>query len=157
MRRFLNISFMLSGMFLCLISCNANNLSVTDGSITTNIMSTDTISSSIKIKIGSKTFTATLYDNPATKAFIAMLPLTVNMEELNGNEKHGDLNKSLPGNSTNPGTIQVGDLMIWNASNLVLFYKTFNTHYTYVKLGHITETEGLEEAVGADNITVTFE
>lgn len=42
----------------------------------------------IKITIGPKVFHATLYDNETTKAIKALLPMTVNMTELNGNEKY---------------------------------------------------------------------
>ncbi|WP_052695774.1 cyclophilin-like fold protein [Hymenobacter sp. AT01-02] len=45
--------------------------------------------SRILVKIGMSTFRATLQDNPT--AFEALLPLTVPMTELNGNEKYADL------------------------------------------------------------------
>jgi len=38
-----------------------------------------------------------------------MLPVTINMIELNGNEKYYDLPNSLPTNSSNPSTIKNGD------------------------------------------------
>jgi hypothetical protein len=41
----------------------------------------------MRIKIGEKTFRATLEDNATAQAFKAQLPLTVRMTELNGNEK----------------------------------------------------------------------
>jgi hypothetical protein len=66
----------------------------------------------IKITVNSKTFIATLLDNNSAKAFKEMLPLTINMAELNGNEKYYDLPTSLPVNSSNPGTIKNGDLML---------------------------------------------
>lgn len=114
-------------------------------------------SNKMTIKIGSKTFEATLNDDATATAFKTMLPLTINMIELNGNEKFFGLKQNLPVNSANPGTIQNGDLMIYGSNTLVLFYKTFSTPYSYTKLGCITDTTGLAEALGSDNILISFE
>ena len=67
----------------------------------------------MKVIIGSTTFSATLDDNPAATKLKAMLPLTLDMSELNGNEKFFRLSTSLPTDAANPGTIQTGDLMLW--------------------------------------------
>lgn len=111
----------------------------------------------IIITVNTKAFTATLLDNNSAKAFKEMLPLTIHMIELNGNEKYFELPKSLPTNSSNPGTIKNGDLMLYGSKTLVLFYKTFLTSYNYTKLGSINDAEGLTSALGAGNVTVTFE
>lgn len=110
----------------------------------------------IKITVNAKTFTATLLDNNSAKAFKEMLPLTINMIELNGNEKYFDLSKSLPTNSSNPGTIKNGDLMLYGSKTLVLFYKTFSTSYSYTKLGTVDDATGLASVLGAGNVTVTL-
>jgi hypothetical protein len=52
--------------------------------------------------VGERRFAVTLTDNAAARAFAAQLPLTLNMSELNGNEKHADLPKPLPANASRP-------------------------------------------------------
>ena len=111
----------------------------------------------VKITANSQTFTATLYDNATAKVFQEMLPLTINMIELNGNEKYYDLPNSLPTNSSNPATIQNGDLMLYGSQTLVLFYKSFSTSYSYTRLGKVDDVTGLDSALDSGNITVTFE
>jgi hypothetical protein len=111
----------------------------------------------MKIKIGSGTFTATLEENATATAFKAMLPMTINMTELNGNEKYYRLSGKLPTKPSNPGKIENGDLMIYGANTLVLFYKSFPTSYSYTRLGRINDPAALDAAVGSGNVAVTFE
>lgn len=111
----------------------------------------------MKIKIGSDTFTAILYENKTAEALKAMLPLTLNMSELNQNEKYFQLSNNLPTNTENIGTIQEGDLLLWGANTLVLFYQTFQTSYRYTKIGRIENPAGLAAAVGSESVMVTFE
>jgi hypothetical protein len=111
----------------------------------------------IKVTIGSRTFTAIFFDNSTVAALKAMLPLTVEMTELNGNEKYFHLAKELPADSAKPETIHAGDLMLWQSNSLVLFYKTFSTSYSYTKLGRIDDVAGLATAVGSGSVKVRFE
>ncbi|CAL1518864.1 cyclophilin-like fold protein [Chitinophaga sp. MM2321] len=117
----------------------------------------DTMNRKIKISINSKTFTATLLDNNSAKALIEMLPMTIEMVELNGNEKFFDLSKNLPINSSNPGIIKNGDIMLYGSRTLVLFYKAFSTSYSYTKIGSVEDTAGLATALGSGTIKVVFE
>jgi hypothetical protein len=111
----------------------------------------------MNITVGDTTFTATLEDNDTAKAFVKQLPLTVDMSELNGNEKYNYLSNNLRADTlSSPGTINEGDLMLYGNNCLVLFYKTFNTSYSYVKLGHIDNTAGLAKAIGSGNVKVIF-
>ncbi|WP_294556147.1 cyclophilin-like fold protein [uncultured Bacteroides sp.] len=115
------------------------------------------VSNNLKITIGSASFNATLESNETAKEFKKLLPLTVNMSELNGNEKLFYLQNSLPTASFSPRTIQTGDLMLYGSTCVVLFYESFSTSYTYTRLGRITNPLGLASAVGTGNVNVTFE
>lgn len=111
----------------------------------------------MNITVNNTIFTATLEDNETTKAFVKQLPLTLDMSELNGNEKYNYLSSNLSADkSSSPGKINEGDLMLYGNNCLVLFYGTFNTSYSYVKLGHIDNTTGLNKAVGSGSVKVTF-
>jgi hypothetical protein len=108
------------------------------------------------ITIGGKTFGATLADNATAEAFKALLPLSVSMTELNGNEKLYRLPTNLPAQPSPPASIQSGDLMLYGANTVVLFYKSFATTYSYTRIGRLDDPAGLERAVGDGNVTVTF-
>ena len=122
-------------------------------------MSTMTImaQTSINIIVGGQTFTATLANSETGKAFAALLPLTVTMNELNGNEKYHYLSSSLPTAAYQPGTIHAGDLMLYGNNCVVLFYETFNSSYSYTPIGSIDNPSGLAAALGSGNVSVRFE
>jgi hypothetical protein len=111
----------------------------------------------MKITVGSEVFTATLYENETAASFKTLLPLSVIMTELNSNEKYYYFPGTLPANATNTGIIQSGDLMLYSNNCLVLFYKSFNTSYSYTPLGRINNISGLVAALGHGNVTVRFE
>ncbi len=112
---------------------------------------------SIKVRIGDKSFTARLYDNETAEAFADMLPLTLDMNELHGNEKYYNLDNSLPASSSKINTINSGDIMLYGSNCIVLFYDSFSTNYSYTEIGYIENPTALADAVGNDNITITFE
>src|SRR5687768_18196024 len=89
----------------------------------------EAMSQKLQVKIGGKTFAATLEDNPASARFRRMLPLTLDMPDLNANEKHVRLPERLPTDPIKPGTIRAGDLLLWGDDTLVLFYETFPSSY----------------------------
>ena len=111
----------------------------------------------MQVKVGDERFTATLEDNATAKAFKAVLPMTIQMTELNGNEKYFRLSVNLPTNASTPRTIQTGDLMIYGQNTLVLFYKNFPTSYSFTRLGRINDAAGLPAALGSGEITVSYE
>ncbi|HKH91740.1 MAG TPA: cyclophilin-like fold protein [Gemmatimonadaceae bacterium] len=108
------------------------------------------------ITVGERRFAIALTDNAAARAFAARLPLTLDMNELNGNEKHADLQESLPANASRPGTIRSGDLMLYGTNTLVMFYATFNSSYSYTRLGRVDDPADLPEALGRRGVRVVF-
>jgi hypothetical protein len=121
-----------------------------------SLENTDTMNDTLEIRIGDKEFTAVLLDNPTATAFKAMLPLTIRMTELNGNEKYFLLSKNLPTDESNPGTIKSGELMLYGSGTFVLFYETFSTSYSYTKLGRIIDAAGLAATLGTGNVAVNI-
>lgn len=149
--------FILTGLIFAFSSC-ASPSDIDNNNTLINEENTDTLATTnIKITINSQIFTATLSKNETAKAFVKILPMTINMTELNGNEKYYDLPNSLPTNSSNPQTIKNGDFMLYGSRTLVLFYKTFSTSYRYTKLGTIDDITTFASALGSGNITVTFD
>lgn len=139
---------------LQLFACNSN-MKVQPENHSNRITNSDTMK--IKITIGTHVFNATLNNNATVTAFKARLPMSINMNELNGNEKYFNLSDDLATNASNPGTIQTGDLMLYGSNTLVLFYKTFSTSYNYTKLGRIENSSSLAAALGSGNAAVKFE
>ena len=106
--------------------------------------------------VGEQRFAITLADTEAARAFSARLPLTLDMTELNGNEKKFDLPTPLPANASRPGTIRNGDLMLYGSNTVVLFYLTFDSSYSYTRLGRVDDPAGLAQALGRGNARVEF-
>lgn len=110
----------------------------------------------IVISVGDRQFTAALLDNAAADELRARVPLTLDMSELNGNEKYFYLPESLPGDSRQVDQIQAGDLMLYGSDCLVLFYDSFSTSYRYTRLGHVEDAAGLAQALGKGDVQVGF-
>ena len=109
--------------------------------------------SNIKVIVGGKTYNAKIEENETAQSLVNMLPLELNMSELNGNEKYIYLDKTLPTNSYSPKHIEVGDIMLYGNDCLVVFYKSFDTPYSYTKIGHIENFVNL----GTKDVVVKFE
>lgn len=112
----------------------------------------------MNITIDGVTKSVTLVDNGATQALVARLqesPVTVTLNSSGGFEIWGALGFSLP-TSNEQITAQPGDVILYNGSNICLFYGS--NSWSYTRLGHI---DGLTESelrtflhAGESNITV---
>ncbi len=113
----------------------------------------DKVVDKVKIFINNKEYSINLEKNITVDYLINLLPLEFEMNELNGNEKYIYLNDKLPVNEERPNYINSGDVMIYGNNCLVIFYKSFNTSYSYTKIGHIDNLPDLNN----DNIKVKIE
>ena len=108
------------------------------------------------VEVGGRTFTATLEENAAVDAFVELMrvaPVVLQMSDYSGFEKVGSLGTSLPA-SNRQTTTQAGDIVLYNGSQIVLFYGS--NSWSYTRLGKIDDLTGWEEALGSGDVTVTF-
>ncbi len=112
------------------------------------------------ITISDVTKTATLVNNEATQELVARLQqasVTVTLNSSGGFEIWGTLGFSLT-TSNEQVNVQPGDIVLYNGSNICMFYGT--NSWSYTRLGHI---DGLSESelrtflhAGESNISVTL-
>lgn len=155
----------LAGLFVGLLALgdsHANEKSAKD-LLPVVIAAGDTVAAPSKAKearmwmtVGDRRFAVTLADTEAARVFAVRLPMTLDMTELNGNEKKYDLPKDLPANPSRPGTIRNGDLMLYGTNTVVVFYLTFDSQYSYTRLGRVDDPNGLAQALGQGSVKVEF-
>lgn len=107
----------------------------------------------MKLIVNGKVFEATLEKNPSAVSLESRLPLKLNMDCME-HEKYFYLDEPLPSAPGAVGRIEAGDLMLWGADCLVVFYEGFKTPYSYTRLGHIDDPRGLKEALGPGCVTI---
>ena len=124
------------------------------------LANTTIMAQNMYITIGGVTKTATLVDNTATRELVNRLqssPVMVTLNSSGGFEIWGALGFSLP-TSNEQVNAQSGDIVLYNGSNICMFYGT--NSWSYTRLGKI---DGLTESelrtflkAGESNISVTL-
>lgn len=110
----------------------------------------------MNVQAGDSVFTATLEENNAADAFVKLMkeaPVVIQMRDYSGFEKVGSLGTSLPA-SNSQTTTHAGDIVLYNGSQIVIFYGS--NSWSYTRLGKIDDLAGWEEALGSGDVTVTF-
>lgn len=120
-----------------------------------NISKQDTMK--LQIAIGNKTATAVLYDNPTSRDFATLLPLTVKMDDYSNTEKIFYPSRKLSVKDAPKGfDPSVGDITLYAPwGNIALFYKDFGYSNGLISVGKITS--GIEHFTVSSSVTVTFE
>jgi hypothetical protein len=111
----------------------------------------------LKITIGDKTATAVLYDNPTSRDFASLLPLTVKMDDYSNTEKIFYPSRKLSTQGAPAGfDPSVGDITLYAPwGNIALFYKDFGYSSGLISLGKITS--GMEAFAVAGSLTIKIE
>lgn len=94
----------------------------------------------IRITVNGRVLTATLVDGAAARDFLALLPLTLDLEDYASTEKIAQLPSKLSTDGEPKGmTPSIGDITYYAPwGNLAIFYRNFGHANGLVKLGHIT-------------------
>ena len=96
-------------------------------------------------------------ENSATaRAFAAVLPLSTKMSELNGNEKYVYLDTALPASPQRVRRVSAGDVMLYGGSCLVVFYKSFDTPFSYTRIGRVADPDALAGLDRAGDVSASF-
>ena len=111
----------------------------------------------IQLIVNQESFTITVFDNTSADALLSLLPLTLEMRDLNSNEKYATLPQSLPTAPIQPATIYTGDMMLYGNNTLVIFYKTFDNVYSYTPMGKVNHPQRLQQVLGSGNVSITLE
>lgn len=110
----------------------------------------------VKLSVNGKDFTVILEDNDTAKEFAQMFadaPLTIEMTDYSGFEKVGSLGRELAADNVNM-TAQPGDIVLYNGSDIVIFYGS-NT-WDYTKIGAAENLDGWKDALGEGDVTAVF-
>lgn len=110
----------------------------------------------MNVQIGAYTFTATMESNDAVRELAEMMrqgPVTIAMDDYAGFEKVGTLGRSLT-TSNSQTTTTAGDIVLYNGSNIVMFYGS--NSWSYTRIGKIDDLTGWKEALGSGSVTAIF-
>ena len=111
----------------------------------------------INLIINNKTFSATLNNNETVRSLIQNFPMTLNMSDLNSNEKYNYLNFNLVENAYTPEKINAGDIKLYGNICLVIFYDNFSNSYSYTDLGKIDNIDEFISELDSGSVNIRFE
>ncbi len=146
---------------LSLCACS-NGGGATDKADTTAAEVSETVSEGttlpegdLTLFVNDKTFSVALERNSTSNVFCYMLPVTFSMNDYGGIEKYHYLDANIPGE---PQTVDAkkGDIMLYEDNCIVIFYEDAGEQEGYTVLGHILNTDTLEDALGSGDTEVSI-
>jgi len=137
-------------MVFTLAACGDNSGNNIKGGDTMSNISEDSQESTIKdirikLAFNNDEVIVKMYDNPTSRDFLTLLPLTLEFEDYAGVEKISYLPRKLSTEDAPSGSNpEIGDLTLYAPwGNLAIFYKDFGYANGLIKLGKIES--GLEK------------
>jgi hypothetical protein len=111
----------------------------------------------IRLTIDGKAITATLIDNPTSRDFLSLLPMTLTLEDYAATEKISYLPRKLSTTGAPAGIDpSVGDITYYAPwGNLAIFYRDFGYSRGLIQLGRIDS--GIEALRAPGPLKVTIE
>src|SRR5258705_12369375 len=93
----------------------------------------------LKLTVGDRVAIASVYDNPTSRDFVSLLPLTLTLRDYASTEKISDLPRKLSTHDAPPGSDpSIGDLAYYAPwGNLALFYRDFEYSRGLIKIAKI--------------------
>lgn len=113
----------------------------------------------VRISIDDNIFTATLFDNPTSKDFISLLPLSLTLKDYNNTEKISDLPKKLSTKDAPAGYKPApGDITVYAPwGNLAVFYKAFPYSEGLISLGKLDGGIEIFNQPGSLNVRIELD
>lgn len=145
---------------MLVLGCVGKNQSVspffiTKDSVLPNAKSMEEVQ--LKITVAGKSYQTSITDSKTAWEFIAMLPLSLSMEDLNGRGKYSPLPKQLSREGNVQTSFSAGDISYWLGGGLAVFYNAdgHEVKAGLIVLAHLDEDLKVFSKPGS--IEVTFE
>ena len=112
----------------------------------------------MKLTIGNEEVAVDWEDNESVNAIKEMTEegaVTIQLSMYGGNEQVGSIGTTLPSDDKNT-TTNAGDIVLYNSSNIVIFYGS-NT-WDYTRLGKVTDktADEMTELLSNGDVTITL-
>ncbi|MDX1258812.1 cyclophilin-like fold protein [Exiguobacterium sp. K1] len=110
----------------------------------------------MNININGQVASVQLEDNTTTKAILANMPFTIQMDDLHQNEKYHYFDKSFPTQPQPIQTIEAGDVLLYQNNCLVIFYQAAEPVVPYTRIGKISRFQDIRASFGNKSVSVQW-
>lgn len=125
-------------------------------SVSTEVKQEIKESDTMNINVNGQVASVQLEDNATVKAILAEVPFTIQMDDLNQNEKYYYFDKSFPTNPQPIQTIEAGDVLLYQNNCLVIFYQAAEPIVPYTRIGKIIDFQDIRTSFGNESVSVQW-